>query len=84
MVAQFRTAYDVWAFEPAFRNAVARLRQDCREFKGRWEAHEVRGNSGVGVKPLHHCTMGLLRFEDLGLPSHRRSRALKLVIYTPA
>ena len=83
MVAQFRTAYDVWAFEPAFRNAVARLRQDCREFKGWWEAHEVRGNSGVGVKQLHHCTMGLLRFEYAGFQA-TDDPALKLVIYTPA
>lgn len=81
IVGQFRATHDLWADDPAFRELLARLRQDCPEFAGWWKAHDVRA-AATGEKVLRHARLGTLRFEHASFQSND-DPAIKLVIYTP-
>ena len=80
MVAQFRATHDLWAGDPAFVELLARLRQNCPEFTGWWEAHDIKSAIG-GRKLLKHPKKGLLRFEHASFQAND-DPALKLIIYT--
>ncbi len=81
MVAQFRSAHDLWAGDPAFVALLARLRKDSPEFTTWWEAHDIR-SVAAGQKQLVHPKRGSLRFEYASFQAND-DPALKLVIYTP-
>ena len=81
MVAQFRATHDLWAGDPSFIELLDRLRQDCPEFAGWWEAHDIKSVAG-GQKLMKHPKKGLLRFEQASFQAND-DPALKLVIYTP-
>lgn len=80
MVAQFRTAYDLWARDPAFASLVERLRSGCPEFTGWWESHDLRETTG-GQKRLAHPRKGTLRLQYTSFQANDDPH-LKLVIYT--
>jgi transcriptional regulator with XRE-family HTH domain len=82
MVAQFRSTYDLWALDPAFRNLVKRLRSECVEFADWWEAHDLR-DTVAGQKHLTHPRKGALRLQYASFQSND-DPGLKLVIYTQA
>ncbi len=82
MVAQFRTAYDLWAGDPAFVGLVERLRAGSAEFVIWWEAHDICRSGTTGKKQLHHPKRGLLHFEYATFQSND-DPALKLAIYMP-
>ena len=82
MVAQFRTAYDLWVDDPAFVDLVKRLRASSAEFARWWKEHDVRRSGITGQKQLHHPEHGLRRFEYATFQSND-DPALKLAIYTP-
>jgi transcriptional regulator with XRE-family HTH domain len=82
MVAQFRTAHDVWAGDPAFIDLLARLRKGCREFARWWDAHDVSGVAD-GRKLLQHPSRGVLQLQYASFQAND-DPALKLVIYTYA
>ena len=81
IVAQFRTTHDHWAGDPAFVDLLARLRQGSPEFRGWWDAHDIR-SGGAGRKLLHHPEKGLLSF-DYATFQANEDPALRLAIYTP-
>jgi transcriptional regulator with XRE-family HTH domain len=81
MVAQFRSVYDLWADDPAFRALHQRLRDSCPEFSDWWKAHDIRGTAS-GEKRLHHPKKGLLCFEHASFQSND-DPALRLIVYTP-
>lgn len=80
MVAQFRATHDLWAGDPAFRDLLERLRTQCPEFEGWWEAHDVSG-AAAGRKSIVHPSKGKLRLEYVSFQANDDA-ALKLVIYT--
>ena len=80
MVAQFRTAHDLWAGDPAFTELVARLRRESREFVRWWGAHDV-GETRAGRKVLHRADR-TFPFVHASFQSND-DPALRLVIYTP-
>jgi transcriptional regulator with XRE-family HTH domain len=82
MLAQFRSAYDLWGGDPAFAELVIRLRRACPAFDGWWEAHDVRAPVS-GRKTLVHPEYGPLRFDHASFQANDASD-LKLVIYAPA
>ena len=82
MVAEFRATHDLWAGDPAFRELLQRLRQDCPEFALWWKTHDIR-NVAAGQKRLRHPKKGMLNFEYASFQAND-DPALKLVIYTPA
>ncbi len=82
MVGQFRSTYDLWAGDLAFLELLERLQRGSPEFRGWWEAHDIRGVQS-GQKVLNHPTRGALRFDHASFQSND-DPALKLVIYTPA
>jgi len=81
MVAQFRTAHDLSAADPAFIDLLDRLTEGCPHFATWWEAHEVRGG-GTGRKVLHHPRRGRLAF-DYATFQANGDPALRLAIYVP-
>jgi len=81
MVAQFRSTYDQWAGDPAFRELLDRLRTESPELATWWEAHDIRSGTS-GHKLLHHPTKGPRRFEYATFQAND-DPALKLAIYTP-
>jgi transcriptional regulator with XRE-family HTH domain len=80
MVAQFRTAHDLWAGDPAFAELVARLRGESREFARWWSTHDV-GETRAGRKVLHRADHAF-PFVHASFQSND-DPALRLVIYTP-
>ncbi len=81
ILAQFRTAHDLWADDPAFRDLLQRLREGSPEFAEWWGRHDVRP-SAAGVKRLKHPKLGWLAFEHASFQAND-DPALKLVVYTP-
>ncbi len=65
----------------AFRDLLARLREDCPEFAGWWEAHDVSGVA-AGHKSISHPKKGRLKLEYVSFQAND-DPGLKLVIYTP-
>lgn len=82
MVGQFRATHDLWVQDPAFTSLLERLRSDCREFAGWWDAHDVR-QTATGQKRLVHPRRGALRLQYTSFQAND-DPSLKLVIYTQA
>ena len=80
MVAQFCSAHDLWADDPAFRGLLERLREESPELTGWWKTHDIRGTA-VGEKRLHHPKKGALRFDQASFQSNG-DPALRIVIFT--
>lgn len=80
MVAQFRATHDLWAGDPAFQDLLDRLRRDCPEFAGWWEAHDIRSTPS-GRKLLHHPELGEVAYDYATFQSND-DPALKLALYT--
>jgi transcriptional regulator with XRE-family HTH domain len=81
VIAQFRSAYDLWAGDPAFEGLLARLRADCSGFALWWTSHDVLGVK-AGRKIMHHPKLGRLTFDYASFQSND-DPALKLIVYTP-
>lgn len=81
VVARFRTAYDLWAGDPAFEELRASLQGGCREFAGWWRRHDI-GRERTGTKTLDHPVQGRLAFEHASFQASDDPR-LTLTIYTP-
>lgn len=82
ILAQFRTTYDLWAYDPAFQELLQRLKNGSREFATWWEAHDIKSTHS-GQKTLHHPKKGMQKFEYASFQANDNS-ALKLVIYSLA
>ena len=81
ILAQFRTAHDLWADDPAFRDLLQRLRAGSPEFAEWWGRHDIR-QSAAGVKRLKHPTRGWVAFEHASFQAND-DPALRLIVYTP-
>ncbi|GAA3562268.1 helix-turn-helix domain-containing protein [Amycolatopsis ultiminotia] len=81
VVAQFRAAHDSWTPDPAFTGLAAQLAEQCPEFAGWWDRHDV-APGGIGRKVLHHP--GGTSGWDYATFQASTDPALRLSVYTPA
>lgn len=82
IVALFRPAYDLWAYDRAFVELLERVQAGCKEFARWWKDHAVQATSS-GTKRLHHPISGPTRFEYTTFQAHE-DLGLKLAVYLPA
>lgn len=82
IVAQFRSAYDLWAGDPAFEELLAKLHSGCSEFTSWWDTHDIAEPSS-GHKHLH-TPDGDLRAFDYATFQANDDPGLKLAIYAAA
>ena len=80
VVARFRSDHDLWAGDPSFVALLERLRKECPEFAGWWEAHEILDLAG-GIKRLRHPRKGMLNLLHASFQCNDNPD-LKLIIYS--
>jgi len=81
MAAQFRSACDHFAGDPAFELLITDLRQGSSEFERAWATHDVMSPT-VGRKDISHPQLGHLRFEH-SVFAVNEDRRLRMVVYVP-